>query len=692
MDQIDDDLRLPDNPDHDFSEPDQVTEFEADRRAARFDKPNKRRQIMDLVSNPESLDRLKQSIKTRRGKLSVGCSHADCKAPATNFIHEQKMGHVGHTRDLVTSADEGGSPVKFACPEHTSRMVAIRNLARDMLGKNSASYYNAEPEDRDAEASRGVSTAATPIKDYIHLEDTEEHSKHTPVTYKEDEEDPREINALDHETLHDAYKDKLAQIYPKKLLEDQTKVDNAEGILQGIRNRIKVSQKRLKFGSSVRDLVTGPSGEPSNPTGKYADIARISPSRMKEIFGDPSAPEKSLAPGKTARSDPQGYTRVAGIGSKGKELNSLASDVDDLTKLINPETNEPDLGEYNEQGEYVESDYETYAKSFPKVSKYSKKTAARILHPVFKSPKWRLTEAGGTEHIRASEPADITARAASADAAKTQAERAGSSVNFDNLGDENEGEVEFQDTGPGLGKSTKRAKNAAKGKSTEGANVVPRHEITGKAQNDWDVRFHEGNAVLINENNRVVHAHFEPHLDENGEKDYSKGYWLSTGVRVRHATEPRYVSPEDVRGKSLSMEDLMSKAKEFANQDHSDCQKQYVATDGKKGHLINDEDGTKNCPKVLNLHEVFKAIVGPSGATRVAQLLAFNRRADVNPAISNIERPPARLRQAREPGSTFSHQPCYAKWLVSNGQNGHDNTSEDTASCNALQDIKARHL
>lgn len=686
--QIPEDLRLPENLDDDFSEPNQVDEFEADRHYATHILPSKTRSIARLVGDTAALLRAKKDVNNLRNSISVKCEHKGCSADATHFIHEQKLNKLGKEFTIPDSSEKNDEnpiePIGFSCAEHAGRFQGLRNLVRYMTDRKSEKYYDAQPEDQRLLESTGLHTAATPISDYIHLTGDARNVKHSIVSYPPSEEDPRTINGADHYKLYDAYADKVRQ-HPKAktFFEKYGIVKAAELAREKMSNRIKGSQSPLLFRGkperySVRDLVTGPSGQPSKGSERFGPL--LSSSRVKEVFGDPEQPEKSISPGRRAQSDLLGYTHVAGISSHGEELNKVASEIDDLVNI------KPEEGEFNVEGGYEESPYDVYSKSFPKISKHSKKRRAKVLYPVFKSAKWRLTSAGGTNALRAVPPSDVTERAREEDRARYKLgvttggkkDLASESIN------------EYEGEGDDSGTGTRRQMML----EGVGSDKPPRHEITGSAANDWDVRFYSKDApyVVVNKNNRVVHADFVPHRDEDGEEDWSKGYWLATGQRVRHESEPRYLAPEDIQHKPSSLAEIQKSAEKLSNVDHSDCVKNYVKTEGAEGHL-DDEEGRASCKKA-DLGPIFKGIFqnqNPS-TTRLSEILSFNRRAGVDPTTATINRPPARLLQARETTSTFSHQPCYANFLRTEGAQGHDNTEEARDTCEQLKSIKDKYL
>jgi len=753
------DLRLPEHEDDDISEPDQVAEFDADKKAA-GPAAREQRSVDELVKYPERLERLKNEVTSSVKKLSVKCDSPGCSNDAHFFVHHQRPNKTGagveiakHDTDPTYSM---GTPVGFSCKEHTEDTVrkfptfghlavlqAMRHRLRTVEHEDASSHpleaANPGPEQIQLPSSldsRKASTVLTPIHDYIRKEDLPDGPAHSQININNEEDDFRPLNKEDQDVLATAYAHKLRSRFTPDLLNKEQRVLKAQTIREKISNRIKISQS-TKYGQSTRDLMTNEAGEPNTVLWKRGPLKGqpvFSKSRLKEVFADPSKPEESLSQGNTAQSDQKGFVWVTGAGNNAVNA-ALGRTVRGIKNLAGIK---PESGTYitsgPHKGAYKLSDYDKYSSSFPAsyeilnpdTYEVTEHTGPRIMQPVFESPKWRRTSAAGSEQLRANDPAEILQEQRDRDRNKdprgvsTKSSRSSKAMQIDEESDDD---------------SSTRKQAMGEFDSTRPA----KHEIEGNAQNDWDVRFFQGDTVLVNKNNRVVYADFVHHEDKHGNIDHSQGYWLATGQRVRHDTLPRYVAPEDILGKAPKISDLIAQAeshthdvdeidhtncvdaydgsygreghakgkeneencakfrfaKEFQNIDHSSCIKKYRSTLGEpeeeqEGH-DEGEENDKNCPFTLyaKLRAAYSAIAGAPGATRASGILSFNKRSDVNPAFSHIDLPPARLRDARDT-TIKSHRNCYMKFLTSNGNEGHDNTPEDTQTCDVLSEIKNR--
>ena len=739
------DLRLPEHPGLDNSEPDQVAEFRADRLAA-GPAAREERSIKDLASNPEALKNLTNKVTTDIGKLSVKCDSPGCSNSAHYFVHHQRPTKTGQGVEIALHDTDPtysmGTPIGFSCKEHTEESVkkfptfgrlavfqAMRQRLKNVEKEDQVSHpleaTNPGPEQIQLPSSldsRKASTVLTPIRDYVRTENLPDGPAHSQININNEEDDFRPLNKDDQGILATAYVHKLRQQFSPRLLKDEKKVLKAQRLRREISNRIRISQT-TKYGPSTRDVVTNAEGQPSKGSKRYGSL--LSLSRMKEVFGDPERPEESTSQGNTAKSDQQGFVWVGGAGSTQRNA-ILGRSIRGIRNLAHLQ---PEPGTYSPStGAYSPSDYEKYVASFPstyeilnpETYEVTTHTGPRILPHVFESPKWRLTSAAGVSQLRAKDPAKILE-------IQKELERNKAKIGVSDNKSKSSKAMEITDESDD-GKTRSRAM----GEFDSGRPAA--HELAGKAQNDWDVRVFQGAPVIVNQNNRVVHAAFIPSEDKKGTQDWSKGYWLATGTRVRHDTLPRYAAPEDVLGKAPKLSDLLAQAeakepdvekidhtdciesyqgsqgreghaegkeneencpqfsfaKEFQNIDHSSCINKYVKSDGEQGHA-DGEDTEENCPLKLytKLRAAYKAIAGSPGANRATGVLAFNRRVGASPVFSNIERPPARLRDARST-TVKSHRNCYMKFLTSNGNEGHDNTPEDTQTCDALSEIKKR--
>jgi hypothetical protein len=554
MDQIPDDLRLPDNPDDDLSEPDQVSEFEKWHKNTFDLRPKLIRKAKKIAKNPQAYAQLQRDVnEASRSAQNITCQHSDCNQSATHVVHTvdhsmaDSNGLPGHHFD---------EPIHLLCPKHTIDAKVTRNLARSITdinndysipveGGTAANTRKRKAEDVWSQnqkiRERGFKTSLLGTKeDYADLPRSTLETVSTPMEEVASGTAPRS------ESVTNSIKDHMNNTIASNLVRS--------GAMKKIRlfqtvNNLKEYARNRRKDPAKRYVVNTPE---ERAAGTHKDDEGNS--------WEPPAYSKELVSGSTFKE------LVSGLdGISDEHLNKLTESmpqagrktVSDLFGYVR--VRNIGFGQDNAQLLSLAENPDTYQQSFKQRNPNSGWTGRALSDPlqiVQRAPRFRLTRAAGINQLRSMDPKEVSATADDPErrlrkfGRKATSVTVGSGSNKAAIYDEND-----EGSSGDSGELYTRPSLTSEPRS---------HEVEGHADNDWDVRVYEGYPVLINRNGRVVHATFQPRINEKGEEDHTQGYWLATRQRVRHATEPRYLAPRDVVG--------------GPKYDHSLCHKSFEET------------------------------------------------------------------------------------------------------------------